>query len=294
MADHDARLLVQSLLGRKGVSFETLRLRCTSSAGLFVSNKEQCSTHLPSSDVWSQLQVCSEPLVFSLFPFLIANVRFLSFFVGCANRPPIGNGSGCRGAFHGFVFRGDCGSWGCSSLCGELRREQSGAPVCFEGCSSPHSSEEKLWSWYEPWNQRADILFIGHAFLLRDPRRRRVSDSCNLAHWGEPGAEELWLFVHPDFIPSFNFALFEEVGKRMRATGDDVFSSLVSYPLPHHHKNIVVTPGFLQRHNIMYEVVGGARWNSSFAQPVCYCPGTAVSPIRRNRASMEYTNSTPK
>ena len=39
--------------------------------------------------------------------------------------------------------------------------------------------------------------------------------------------------------------------------------------------------------------VGGARWNSSFVQPVCYCPGTVVSPIRRNRASMEYINWTP-
>ena len=149
-------------------------------------------------------------------------------------------------------------------------------------------------------------------------------DSYNLAHWGEPGAEKLWLFVHPDCIPSFNFALFEEVGKRMRAAGDDVSSRLEGCPVPHHYKNIVVTPGFLQRHNIMYEVVcqrlgtliyvyggvphqvlntgvllakavnvGGARWNSSFVQPVCYCPGTAVSPIRRNRASMEYTNWTP-
>ena len=24
-------------------------------------------------------------------------------------------------------------------------------------------------------------------------------DSCNLAHWGEPGAEKFWLFIHPDF-----------------------------------------------------------------------------------------------
>ena len=133
-------------------------------------------------------------------------------------------------------------------------------------------------------------------------------DSCNLAHWGEPGAEKLWLFVHPDFIPSFNFALFEEVGKRKHAAGDDISSWLEGYSLPHHHKNIVVTPGFLQRHNIMYEVVcqrprtliyvysgmphqvlntgvllaeavnvGGARWNSSFVQPVCV--GRLPSPL---------------
>ena len=80
-------------------------------------------------------------------------------------------------------------------------------------------------------------------------------DSCNLAHWGEHGAEKLWLFIHPYFISSFNFALFEEVGKRMRAAGDDVSSWLEGCPLPHNHKNIVVTPDFLQRHNIIYEVV---------------------------------------
>ena len=110
---------------------------------------------------------------------------------------------------------------------------------------------------------------------------------------------------------------------RMRANGENVSSWRDDCPLPYHHKNLVVTPGFVQQHQISYQVVcqrpgslvyvmgavphqilnngvllaeavnvGGPRWNAAYHQPICHCRASAIKTIYRNRASTEVMHST--
>ena len=151
-------------------------------------------------------------------------------------------------------------------------------------------------------------------------------DSCNVVHWGEPGAEKVWLFVSPDYLTSFGRVLSGAVDQ-MRANGEDVSLWRDGCPLPYHHKNLVVTPEFLRRHKISCQVVcqrrgtlvyvmgsvphqvlntgvllaeavnvGGPRWNATYhqaiARPADHCQASAIQPIYRNRASTEVMHST--
>ena len=147
-------------------------------------------------------------------------------------------------------------------------------------------------------------------------------DSCDLMHWGEQGAEKLWLFIQPSFNWTLCCLVMQRL-KEVRARGEDVTFCDVECPTPMHHKTIVLTPAFLKANGIPYQVVaqrpgtlmyiregvyhqilstalnlseavnvGGGGWNHQAHSFVsCRCPGRAVFSITRNPYSYEIMRS---
>ena len=142
-------------------------------------------------------------------------------------------------------------------------------------------------------------------------------DSCNLMHWGEQGAEKLWLFVSS----RFNAALCRVVRDKLREldAGGEQVPYNVECNTPLHHKNLVLTPAFLKANGIPYHVisqrpgtfiyvcegvfhqvintdlnlveavnVGGLGWNhAAHIFVACGCTGYSVEEISPNPVSYE-------
>ena len=135
-------------------------------------------------------------------------------------------------------------------------------------------------------------------------------DSINAVHWGEAGAEKIWIFVNP----AFSYVLCNE----------DVSSWEPKCPYPVNHKKIMISPAFLRAQGMPYQLVcqrpgtviyvreavyhqvintglllaeavnvGGPSWNGVLAQIYCKCPDTATDIIPRNRRFGDRTTSRP-
>ena len=108
----------------------------------------------------------------------------------------------------------------------------------------------------------------------------------------------------------------------MRTTKEDVSSWEEECPYSIHHKNVLITPEFLEKHEIPYQVVwqqpgtlvyvregvyhqvrntglmlaeavnvGGPFWNCMSIQSRCRCQNAAIRPLVRNRAYGEKVTS---
>ena len=146
-------------------------------------------------------------------------------------------------------------------------------------------------------------------------------DTCNVVHWGEEGAVEIWLFVHQDYSGTLA-AKLRGVVRKMREAGDDVSAWLDGCGYPLHHKNLMVTPAFLRSASISFQMecqpsgtlvyvrngvyhqvlntgvllaeavnMGSSCWNAVPYQPHCGCSSIAIQPIFRNPTSGEITRS---
>ena len=63
-------------------------------------------------------------------------------------------------------------------------------------------------------------------------------DSCNVMHWGKPGAVKLWLFIDPQSFPELCSQIRDAL-RELRAQGEDV-PHREGCSFPFHHKNLVV------------------------------------------------------
>lgn len=148
------------------------------------------------------------------------------------------------------------------------------------------------------------------------------SESCNLMHWAIGDAFKVWDCFHPTSFHDIGVSLRESIGK-LRARRYDVSSWLVGCPVPHHHKNLVVTSPYPAKNNLLHQYViqgpqdlvyvdgsvhhlvaafgitfaaavnvGSSRWNLGANKFItCCCAGCAIKPIARNESRYEIVRS---
>lgn len=79
-------------------------------------------------------------------------------------------------------------------------------------------------------------------------------DSCNLLHWGVPGACKVWIFVHRHDTSHLMDAIRDEMAAWC-TTGSPLTVVGEACSLPLHHKVWALSTEFLVRHNIRHKAV---------------------------------------